>query len=168
MTVAYIAMGANLGRPLDQIETGLRALNQHKACTVLACSPYYRSKAVGPGEQPDYINGVCKISSSLDAEELLLLLQEIEQQNGRTREIHWGPRTLDLDLLLFGDLTLNTEFLTLPHPRMEQRDFVIRPLFDLAPELELPNGHSLATVLQQLEDSGLIQIEQHYQDSLRD
>ncbi|UTW45065.1 2-amino-4-hydroxy-6-hydroxymethyldihydropteridine diphosphokinase [bacterium SCSIO 12696] len=158
MTTAYIALGSNLADPLQQVERGLTAITALPDSQLLKCSPWYRSTAVGPGEQPDYINGVCAISTQLKPLTLLRQLQAIEHQQGRVRDERWGPRTLDLDILLYGQLTLDTPELQLPHPRMTERNFVVQPLADIAAELILPNGHPLTQVLANCQSEGIVRL----------
>lgn len=149
MTRAYIGLGSNLSNPLHQVTHACNQLQEHSDIILVACSPWYTSVAVGP-EQPDYINGAAALDTSLSAEELLDQLQAIENSQGRTRSIHWGPRTLDLDLLLYGDEIINSDRLQVPHPWMHQRNFVLRPLLDIAPELALPDGTSIANLLEKI------------------
>lgn len=134
----YVGLGSNLDEPLNQVHRAIEALRQHPAIHLLRRSPWYGSKAVGPGDQPDYVNGVIELETSLKPEALLTVLQGIEQAQGRVRELRWGARTLDLDILLYGDLCHNTPDLQIPHPRLAERAFVLAPLADLAPDLTLP------------------------------
>lgn len=120
----------------------------------MRCSPLYRSVAVGP-PQPDYLNAVAELDTTLEAELLLNLLQDIEKAHGRVRTLRWGARTLDLDLLLFGDLEIATDRLTVPHPAIKERNFVLQPLYDLQPELLFPDGTSVRECLQATGDAGL-------------
>jgi 2-amino-4-hydroxy-6-hydroxymethyldihydropteridine diphosphokinase len=115
----------------------------------------YESLAVGPGEQPDYLNAVLELTTDVAAGALLELLQSIEHAAGRVRTQRWAARTLDLDLLLHGDTRQEQERLTLPHPRLAQRNFVVYPLCDLAPELRLPDGTALAELRRRLPSDGL-------------
>jgi 2-amino-4-hydroxy-6-hydroxymethyldihydropteridine diphosphokinase len=147
MTIAYIALGSNLGNPAEQIETALQSLAELEDTELLACSPWYRSAAIGPGEQADYINAVARLETGLSAPILLRALQSIENAQGRQRNQRWGARTLDLDILLFGMTCVDSAELTVPHPRMRQRPFVLYPLFDLAPNLALPCGTPIASLL---------------------
>lgn len=137
-TRAYIGIGSNLKNPQQQVARALEELASLPQSHGMRTSSWYTSKAIGPGIQPDYTNGAVAINTALTPYELLDELQKIEQQHGRERKIRWGPRTLDLDLLLFGDHILNTEHLTVPHPRIRERNFVVFPLVDLNPTLELP------------------------------
>ena len=156
MTTAFIALGANLADPLGQIERAILALQNLPASTLLACSPLYRSRPMGPADQPDYINGVALLETRLTPHQLLDQTQRIELEQGRVRKAErWGPRTLDLDLLLFGDAVINDERLTVPHYGMKERDFVLLPLFDLAPDLVLPCGTTLRTLMSACDDAQL-------------
>lgn len=146
LTRAYIGMGSNLKNPRQQVIRALEELAALPQSHGMRTSPWYTSKAVGPGTQPDYTNGAVVIDTTLTPYELLDELQKIEQKHGRERHIRWGPRTLDLDLLLFGDHILNTERLTVPHPRIRERNFVVFPLVDLNPTLELPQQTIGATL----------------------
>ncbi len=148
MTLAYVGLGANLGDPLTALIRAHDALAAHPDITVLARSAIYRSAPVGPAGQPDYLNAALALNSGLDALPLLRLLQMLENSAGRRREVRWGPRTLDLDLLLFGDEIRSEEDLTLPHPRIAERNFVLQPLMDVAgPDLCLAGGERLDTLL---------------------
>jgi 2-amino-4-hydroxy-6-hydroxymethyldihydropteridine diphosphokinase len=114
-------------------------------------SAFYRTPPLGPQDQPDYLNAAVVLETSLDAETLLDNTQRIELQQGRQRKAErWGPRTLDLDIMLFGDEVINTDRLTVPHYDMKNRGFMLWPLWEVAPELTFPNGESLQTILQQL------------------
>lgn len=148
MTRVYIALGSNLAQPLQQVEQGWQALSALPLTRAVARSPWYQSVAVGP-VQPDYINGVAALDTELAALDLLDALQAIELSQGRERKEHWGPRTLDLDLLLFGNEEIQHPRLTVPHPRIGQRNFVLQPLLDLDPNLQLPNAVSVAALLAQ-------------------
>lgn len=159
MTKAYIALGSNLDNPQEQLQRALTTLRELPNCTLQTISRFYTSRAVGPGDQPDYLNAVALLHTSLEAETLLHELQKIEQQQGRIRSEHWGPRTLDLDILLFGDLVLETPQLTIPHPRMHLRDFVLYPLREISDTmLTLPGGSDLDTLIEQCPQSTVVQI----------
>jgi 2-amino-4-hydroxy-6-hydroxymethyldihydropteridine diphosphokinase len=155
MNRCFVALGANLGDTLQQLESALAQVQQLPACSLIATSPWYRSKAIGPGQQPDYINGVILLETSLSPHSLLTQLQAIEDVHGRVRTERWAARTLDLDILLYGDITLNSSDLHIPHPRMQQRNFVLFPLFDLAPQLTLPCGTPLESLLASCPSDGL-------------
>ncbi len=152
---AFIGLGSNLENPSYQINSALKALSELPHSKELTCAPWYSSKAVGPGDQPDYINTVVSLETTLPQLELLHHLQAIENQQGRKREVRWGARTLDLDLLLYDNIQHNCEELTLPHPEIQDRSFVLLPLYDLAPELVFPNGNKLEDLAKQCDTSGL-------------
>ena len=150
MTPAYIALGSNLNNPEQQLLNAIQALTLLADSQLDRVSSFYRSKAIGPGTQPDYLNAVLRLLTALPPVELLHALQEIELKQGRQRAERWAPRTLDLDLLLYGDQVLNTGQLTIPHPRMHIRDFVLYPLREISDtNLQLPNGVDLDTLIQQ-------------------
>lgn len=125
---------------------------------LLAVSPWYSSKALGPGSQPDYRNGVAQLATTLSPGQLLAALQAIEHRQGRQREQRWAARTLDLDILLYGDLVMASVNLTIPHPQMTERNFVLSPLFDLAPGLILPDGTTLVSHLANCATDGIVRL----------
>ncbi|MDN3640864.1 2-amino-4-hydroxy-6-hydroxymethyldihydropteridine diphosphokinase [Simiduia curdlanivorans] len=140
-----ISLGSNLSEPMVQITQALIELGQLPSTRLLAQSPLYQSRAVGP-EQPDYINACALLETQLAPHDLLDALQALEQQHQRVRLEHWGPRSLDLDLLLYGQASINTERLTVPHAYLRQRNFVLVPLHDIWPEALLPSGESIASL----------------------
>ena len=158
MTAAYIGLGSNLADPVAQLAAALSALARLPATRLVAQSPFYRSKPVGPQDQPDFVNGAALLETGLEPLALLDQLQAIEQAHGRQRLKHWGPRTLDLDLLLYGSQTLADERLTLPHPELANRDFVLQPLLDLTPDLALPDGRSIASLRMACPDNRLTRL----------
>jgi 2-amino-4-hydroxy-6-hydroxymethyldihydropteridine diphosphokinase len=143
----YVGLGSNLEDPLLQVQAALSALDRLADTQLINHSPWYRSKAVGPGEQPDYINGVAELETSLPPEQLLSDLHGIEIAQGRIRNERWAARTIDLDILLYGNQIVATDRLRIPHPRLHQRNFVLYPLADLAPLLVFPDGRKLATLV---------------------
>lgn len=155
MARCYIALGSNLEQPLAQVRRAVDALAALPDTQLVTVSPWFRTRAQGPGEQPDYINGVAVLDSLLEPLALLRALQAIEADQGRVREQRWGARTLDLDLLLYGDRVIDEPDLTVPHPRMLQRQFVLQPLLAVAPDLAAPDGRRLAAVAAELEDQGV-------------
>ncbi|QOV78253.1 2-amino-4-hydroxy-6-hydroxymethyldihydropteridine diphosphokinase [Enterobacter asburiae] len=151
MTLAYIAIGSNLASPLEQVNAALQALGEIPQSRIVAVSSFYRTPPLGPQDQPDYLNAAVVLETALDAETLLDNTQRIELQQGRVRkEERWGPRTLDLDIMLFGHETINTERLTVPHYDMKNRGFMLWPLFEVAPDLIFPDGIPLRTILDNL------------------
>ncbi|WP_166837206.1 2-amino-4-hydroxy-6-hydroxymethyldihydropteridine diphosphokinase [Rheinheimera pleomorphica] len=152
----YIGLGANLAQPLAQLQQAVAALRLLPASQLIAVSSFYGSKPMGPQDQPDYVNAVAALDTELPAEALLDALQLIEQQQGRQRkDERWGPRTLDLDILLYGDDIINSERLTVPHYGLKQREFVLYPLAEIAPNLSLPDGTVLSSLLAQVPLNGL-------------
>lgn len=154
--LAYVGLGSNLQQPRQQLQKALLQLQQIPECTLLRCSSFYGSTAVGPGEQPDYINAVAALHCDLQAEALLEQLQRIEHQQGRERgEQQWIPRTLDLDLLLFDQQVIDTERLQVPHPRLKERNFVVLPLLEIAENCVLPDNTKLTDIARNLSEDGL-------------
>ena len=129
---AVVSLGANIGDPKANLDLAVALLRE--ATDVIAVSGYLQTKPVGGPEQADYLNAVAIVESELPAKDLLALLNGIETAMGRTREIHWGPRVIDLDLIQYGGLLVNDEQLTLPHPRAHERRFVLAPWFEIEPE----------------------------------
>jgi 2-amino-4-hydroxy-6-hydroxymethyldihydropteridine diphosphokinase len=129
---AVISIGANIGDPKANLDLAVGLLRE--ATEVIAVSSYLQTKPVGGPEQPDYLNAVAILESDLPAKDLLALLNGIETAMGRTREIHWGPRVIDLDLIQYGGLLVKDDRLTLPHPRAHERRFVLAPWFEIEPE----------------------------------
>jgi len=162
MQPVYIGLGSNLagamGEPVEQLKQALETLATHSQITLVNLSSNYRTKAIGPGAQPDYINAAALIETQLDPLDLLDQLQFIEQQHDRERGIRWGARTLDLDMLMYGNLTINTPRLTIPHPRIADRAFVLAPLLDLNPDLSLPDGQSVAKLLANCPEQGIFKL----------
>lgn len=157
-TTAYIGIGSNLDDPRRQVALAVEALRQLAATRLLACSDWYLSDPLGPGPQPPYVNGVARLATRLTPLALLRALQAIEQRQGRVRGERWGPRTLDLDILLFGDESLATPELRVPHPEMARRSFVLHPLAELAPALVLPDGTPLAALLAKCPADGIVRL----------
>lgn len=148
--VALIALGANLGAREKTLEAAIRALGEHANCRLVACSSWHTTAPLGgPAGQGPFLNGVALVATELEPEELLALLHSIETEHGRERREHHGARTLDLDLLLFGAEHRSGPGLLLPHPRMHQRAFVLAPLVELCPALQLTSAGA-ATVAERL------------------
>nr|WP_202623626.1 2-amino-4-hydroxy-6-hydroxymethyldihydropteridine diphosphokinase [Cronobacter turicensis] len=154
--MAFIALGSNLAEPLSQVNNALAALARIPHSRIVATSSFYRTPPLGPQDQPDYLNAAVALETTLSAEELLDNTQRIELEQGRVRKAErWGPRTLDLDIMLFGDATINTERLTVPHYDMKNRAFMLLPLSEIAPALRFPDGERLADVLERLDCSAI-------------
>lgn len=153
--IAYIGLGSNLSDPAQQVRSALATLSTSPEVKLLRSSTLYRSAPMGPPGQPDYVNAVAQLETRLSAHQLLDLLQGIERQQGRIRDQHWGPRTLDLDLLLYGDCRIVDERLTVPHPGMAERAFVLYPLREIAPGLEIPGVGALSDLLDRCPEEGV-------------
>ena len=156
---AFIGLGSNLADPAAQVQTAIADIEKIAAVELLNCSSLYKSPPMGPQDQPDYINAVVEIETDLSAHDLLDHLQMIEQQHGRVRQRHWGERTLDLDLLIFGDSRIDDDRLQVPHPGIAQRSFVLYPLAEIAPELVIPDLGEIKTLLNQCPSDDLMRIE---------
>lgn len=153
--VAYVGLGSNLEDPLRQVRQAFDELDALPQTRLLQRSPLYRSVPHGPAEQPDYVNAVAMLETRLEPQALLDELHRIERRHGRVRAVHWGPRTLDLDLLLYADRRIDSQHLTVPHPQMHRRAFVLAPLHDIAPDLRLPGLGLLAERLHEVDTSDL-------------
>ncbi len=156
MSQAYIGLGSNLDRPCRQLQCAVRALARLPRSKLESVSNAYFSAAVGPIAQPKYLNAVARLSTTLAPQVLLSSLQRIERQHGRRRTVRWGPRPLDLDLLIYGDKTMNSYSLTLPHPRMTTRDWVLYPLREIGDtSVVSADGQNLDELLAQAPSSNL-------------
>ncbi len=157
MSRCYIGMGSNLQQPLQQLHRARQAMDELPSTHVVACSSIYQSKALTLDDEPqdDYCNAVIELQTELLPEQLLDALQAIENAQGRTREKRWGARTIDLDILLYDDLMMNSERLTVPHAEMLNRNFVLVPLYQLAPELNIPGAGMLKILVGRMRDEGL-------------
>jgi 2-amino-4-hydroxy-6-hydroxymethyldihydropteridine diphosphokinase len=153
---AYVGLGSNLDEPAAQVRRALAALEALPQTRLVTRSSLYRSPPMGPPDQPDYVNAVAALLTALPAAELLAALQSIEGAQGRRRDgPRWGPRTLDLDLLLYGELAVNSDTLVLPHPGLAERPFVLVPLLEVAPGLRMAGGPSVAQLATRVGDGGL-------------
>ncbi len=152
MARAYIGLGANLGEPRHQLREAVRQLRQEPAISSLRCSSCYQSAPWGDADQPPFLNAVVAVETTLEPLALLESCQRIERRLGRVRnpERPWGPRQVDLDLLLYDKAVMASDRLTLPHPWICQRAFVLQPLLELWPTASLPDGRSLADALAAL------------------
>lgn len=159
MGTAYIALGSNLHEPLAQLHRAIKQLMQVSGVNVQQSSAFFQNAPLGALPQPDYVNAVVKLGSDLDPVALLLTLQVIEYSQGRRRDSAlWASRTLDLDLLCYDNTIMDTPLLTLPHPRLTERAFVVLPLLSIAPELSLPYGQRLASYRHLFREDSLHEI----------
>jgi 2-amino-4-hydroxy-6-hydroxymethyldihydropteridine diphosphokinase len=165
-STSYIGLGSNLdssfGNPFQNIQSALLHLKRNTSIKIINVSSCYISKPHGPQNQQDFHNAVAEVECLLQAEYLLSALQEIENLHQRKRNPseHWGPRTLDLDILTFAKLQTNTKKLTLPHPELVNREFVLLPLMELAPDLLLPDGKKIKSLAEKCYQNGIIKLEQ--------
>ena len=155
----FIGLGSNLNIPKKQLDQAIKSLSLLPSSNLLAHSSYYSSKPVGPQDQPDFINAAALIQTKLTPPALLKHLQTIELTQGRIKKRHWGERSIDLDILLYDDISIDSENLTIPHKELANRDFVLRPLLELDANLTLPTGTSLRSLLAICPDNQLQRIE---------
>ena len=155
---AFVALGSNLDDPPAHIRRGLEALAGLPSTRVVRHSSLYRNPPTGYRDQPDFVNAVAQIETALGPRELLDQLLAIEQVHGRVRAVPNGPRTLDLDVLLYGGRTVQQPGLTIPHPRMHERAFVLVPLAEIAPDAVLPAGGRIADLVRMVDASGMIKL----------
>ncbi len=152
---AYIGLGSNEADPPRQLDAALDAIAGLMGTQLRRVSPRYVSAPFGPVPQPDFLNGVAAVHTLMSPADLLQALHAIEAAQGRRRSIRWGPRTLDLDLLLHGDACVDSPLLTLPHPGIVQRNFVLYPLRDIAPDLEIPGLGRVSELAARVSDEGI-------------
>ncbi len=158
MSLAYVALGANLGDPASTLRAAFGALANLPESRLLRCSSLYRTAPVGLINQPDFINAVALLDTTLTPSQLLAELFDIEGRFGRRRGEKNGPRSLDLDLLLYDERRLDLPELTLPHPRLHLRAFVLRPLAEIAPDLRLPGRGHIAAWLPAVANQGIVRL----------
>jgi 2-amino-4-hydroxy-6-hydroxymethyldihydropteridine diphosphokinase len=149
LTTAYLALGSNVGERLGQMRAALRLLDAASDVSVVRASSVYENRAIGMGAADPFLNAVVQVSTTRSADALLNLCLLVENQLGRVRSDSWAPRTIDVDVLLFGEARVKTEHLRLPHPRIAERDFVLQPLFDLNPDLAV-GGQTVRELLSAL------------------
>ena len=156
---AYIGLGSNLHGPAGQLESALESLSKIEKTQLIAHSSFYRSAPFGGIEQPDYVNAAASLLTELSARELLAALQEIEQHRGREpNDVRWGPRVLDLDLLVFASQVIEEPELVVPHPGIAERNFVLLPLTEIAPGLFIPGLGRLADIPVNMDEPQIARI----------
>jgi 2-amino-4-hydroxy-6-hydroxymethyldihydropteridine diphosphokinase len=156
MNTVYIGLGSNLSQPAKQLKSAVQSIAAIEQCQIKKISSLYFSRPMGPQDQPDYMNAVVSVTTSLTAIDFLTVLQMIENNAGRLRKDNrWGARVLDLDILLFGQQLIDNDRLTIPHYGMKVREFVLLPLHEISPNLILPCGDSLDELIQGLDQNGL-------------
>lgn len=144
MNTAYIGIGSNIGDPIHYVKTAISALSKLERSNLEICSSFYITAPIGKLDQPNFVNAVVKLKTEFSASDLLHHLQKIESDNGRLRLEENGPRTLDLDILLYGQLTTNSVELAIPHPQLHLRAFVLYPLHEIAPEINIPGRGNIS------------------------
>ncbi|NIV17766.1 MAG: 2-amino-4-hydroxy-6-hydroxymethyldihydropteridine diphosphokinase [Woeseiaceae bacterium] len=157
--LAYIGLGSNLDSPEAQVERAIRRLDSIPRSNVVARSSLYRSAAFGPVEQPDFINAVAALSTRLSSGRLLAELKRLEEAMGRRPAVRWGPRRIDLDLLLYGEDVVDRPGLKVPHPGIAERNFVLLPLREIAPELVVPGLGRLADIEVNENEPGISRVD---------
>lgn len=163
--ISYIGLGSNLYEPLAQLQKALKTIQNHPQMTLLKCSGFYQSKALtveGAAPQDDYINAVAMLDTTLTVEQLLVQLNKIEVDQGRERKEKWGARTLDLDILLYDELQMQTDKLIIPHAQIRFRNFVIHPLFEVAGPIKIPGLGELARLAEQTNWDGLQRVNESH------
>ncbi len=155
---AYIGVGSNLGDSQGRVRAAFDALGAMHNTRLIAKSRLYRTRPFGPVEQGDFINAVAGVLTQLSAQQVLIEIRGIETRAGRVRSERWGPRTLDLDLLVFGDQRIDTAELVVPHPGIAERGFVLAPLVDIAPTLQVPGVGRAEELLRLLPDDGIAEV----------
>ena len=157
-SIAYIGLGSNLENPVEQLHQALADIDKLPDTRLIARSSLYRSAPIGLLDQPDFVNAVAKIATKLTPQTLLQALLRVEHQHGRERTVRNAPRTLDLDVLLYDELQLHEHGLTVPHPQMHLRAFVLRPLLELAPDIVIPGVGQAQQALHACQDQVLERI----------
>ncbi|MHB0998016.1 MAG: 2-amino-4-hydroxy-6-hydroxymethyldihydropteridine diphosphokinase [Armatimonadota bacterium] len=153
--VAYLGIGSNLGDKKSNIDDAIRRINEINGISILKKSSVYETEPVGYMDQPDFLNSVIEIDTELDPVQLLHSTQQIEKDMGRVRNLKWGPRVIDIDILIFDNLKIDTTELVLPHPRITERAFVIIPLAEIAPDLIINNSVSVIELSRKLSDQAI-------------
>ena len=154
----YLGIGGNIGDVFANMQESINILNSHKALTVTAISPVYKTPPWGVEDQDWFLNACVELETSLSPKSLLVECLGIEKQLNRTRKIRWGPRTIDMDILIYGDLSVDIPECQIPHPRMHERAFVLKPLLDIAGDLEV-FGQKLSHWLENTSETGITRLE---------
>jgi 2-amino-4-hydroxy-6-hydroxymethyldihydropteridine diphosphokinase len=156
---AYIGLGSNLNEPQQQVAHGFKALEQLPGTRLIQRSSLYRSSPLGPQDQPDFINAAAGLLTQLDAHALMAALKKIEQRLGRDpAQVRWGPRIIDLDLLVYGSARIDEPQLRIPHAGIQSRNFVLYPLAQIAPELFVPGAGRVSRLLSQIDAAGIVRL----------
>lgn len=148
--ICFIALGSNQNNPKTQVIKAIKNISLNPEIKILVCSKLYQTEPYGYINQDNFINAVIKITTTLSPSELLIFLHSIEKKQARVKTMHWGPRTIDLDILVYDNLVINTPDLTIPHPDLQNRLFVLEPWVQITPDWCLPNGQSIYFLYQKL------------------
>ena len=157
--IAFVALGSNLEDPIGQLQQALQELAELPHCQLLAASSLYGSKPMGPQDQPDYVNAVAKLATDLEPIDLLDALQHLENEHHRVRQRRWGPRTLDLDIVLYNQQQIDHPRLQVPHIGMHERNFVLYPLAEIDNSVQLPDGTTITTLLDNCPLADLVKLD---------
>ncbi|MCE5314580.1 MAG: 2-amino-4-hydroxy-6-hydroxymethyldihydropteridine diphosphokinase [Armatimonadota bacterium] len=157
---AYLSLGANIGDKAANLREAIELIDANEAGSVSQISSFYETSPVGLVDQPDFVNAAIRIETTLDPFALLALCNRIEQKLGRERTIRWGPRVIDIDILLYEGVNISEERLTIPHPRMMERGFVLVPLAEIAPDLTLPGGLTASEAASRIDATGVTNLKQ--------
>lgn len=152
---AYLGLGSNLGDKAANLRSAVQLLAEDACCTVVRMSSLYSTRPVGVEDQPDFLNAVVEIRTSLEPHKLLAKCQEVERKIGRKRTMRWGPRVIDLDILIYEEVALGSDDLTIPHPRLHERAFALAPLAEIAPGLDIGGGVTTREALERVGDQGV-------------
>lgn len=155
MEKAYLALGSNIGSRLENIRSAVDMIGADISCRVEKKSSFYLTKPVGVEDQPDFVNAVVSVETSLTPRELLVFCKDIELKLGRTKTFRWGPRVIDIDVILYDDVTIEEDDFVIPHPRMMERSFVLVPLAEIEPGTILPGGITVEEAVEHLDRSGI-------------
>lgn len=153
--IAYLSLGSNLGDRIANLKQAINLLAEYQGVELIKISSVYETKPVGYTDQPDFLNTAIEVQTTLSPHELLALCNAVEDKLGRTRTIKWGPRKIDIDILLFGGVYIDDEKLKIPHPYMMERAFVLAPLAEIAPEILLPNGMTASESADKINKNGI-------------
>jgi 2-amino-4-hydroxy-6-hydroxymethyldihydropteridine diphosphokinase len=153
---AYLGIGSNVGDRLRNLRRAVDALTEADGVVVSRVSSVYSTEPVGYTEQPEFLNAVIAVDTDLSPEDLLRLALRVEEEGGRERSVRWGPRAIDIDILIYGDLEIHRPYLEIPHPRLAERRFVLEPLAEVAPDLRLPDGRLVRGLADALTDSARV------------
>jgi 2-amino-4-hydroxy-6-hydroxymethyldihydropteridine diphosphokinase len=158
MAICYLSLGSNLGNKRTNLKRAVTLIGKHPQIKLIAQSSLYETEPVGYREQPYFLNIVIKIETTLSPQRLWQVVQSIEKKMGRKPSLRWGPRLIDIDILLYNNLVLSYPNLEIPHPELEKRAFVLIPLYEIAPGIRLPSGSDLATLIKNLSEQGVRRI----------